>query len=336
VNEPDGDSEAELRDYVVGRHSAGAQVLGVCAGARVLAATGVLDGHRATSHWSRIPQLEESNPEVDWVTGQRYVQDRGITTTAGVTSGIPGALRLVQQLAGDAEARRIGEDMAYPSWSLNGPTSIPVQRFAPSDLGVGLTAVLPWFRPSVGVALADGVGEVDAVAPFEVGSYSSAATVLPIGAGSSVTTAHGLVILTTSASAAGGTIDRMLVPGSGDAGDRASLSRWAESEGVAVSPLRTPSGQGGFDAALADLASHGGTGIADSTAKMIDYPTRLADGEQLWVEPRTAILLILAVAVAVLAGLTPRWVRARLRRRREGGAAEAAAPTVTDLADAPR
>ncbi|MDQ0735015.1 DJ-1/PfpI family protein [Arthrobacter agilis] len=318
VNDPAGDDETELRDYVVDGARSGAQILGVCAGSRVLAATGLLDGHRATSHWSRIIELEESNPDVTWVTGQRYVQDRGITTSAGVTSGIPAALRLMQQLAGDTEAERVGADMAYPSWSLDASTAIPVQRFAPTDLGVGLNAVLPWFRPTVGVALAEGVGEVDASAPFEVAGYSSATTALPVGAGSSITTAHGLVLLTAPTSAAPSSLDRVLVASSGDPEERASLDRWARGQGIPSSTLRTSSGHGGFDAALADLAAHGGPGLADSTAKMLDYPARSAEQAQLWVPPRPGALLVVACALALTAGLTPLLVRVRQRRRPAG------------------
>jgi putative intracellular protease/amidase len=337
VDDPSGDVEAGLRDYVVDQYGDGAQLLGICAGARVLAATGVLDGHLATSHWSRIAQLAESNPEVNWVTGERYVQDGRITTSAGVTSGIPAALRLVQQLAGDAEAERIGREMAYPSWSLGGPTSIPVQRFQPTDVGVGLNVVLPWFRPTVGVALADGVGEVDAVAPFEVGSYSSAASVLPLGTGSRITTAHGLVLLTTPVSSAP-SLQRLLVPASGDAADRASLARWAAGQHIPAAALRTPAGQGGFDAALADLAAQHGPGLADSTAKLIDYPARFGDHEELWVLPRTAVLLLLALALAAAVGLTPRWLRAGRRRSRAMRAAtvRTAQPALADAAGARR
>ena len=316
VDEPDGASEAELRKFVLNQYDRGGQILGICAGARVLAATGLLDGHHATSHWSRLAQLRESRPQVDWIAGQRYVQDGRITTSAGVTSGIPAALRVVQQLASDAEAERIGQEMAYPSWSLDGSTAIPAQRFAPSDLGVGLNAVLPWFRPTVGVALADGVSEVDAVAPFEVGSYSAAARVVPFGIGSSVITAHGLVLLTTPATEAPPAIDRVLIPETGDEGDRAALGHWAGSEGRPAAALRTASGHGGFDAALEDLAAHDGRVLASSTAKMIDYPTVPTAGSQQWAEPRTIALLVLAMALTVLAGFIPRFLRGLWTRRR--------------------
>jgi hypothetical protein len=93
---------------------------------------------------------------VDWVRGQRYVQDGTLTTTAGVTSGVFGALRLVEQLAGADEAQRVGQQLAYPGWTLHGPTEIRAQRAAPHDLAYRLAVVFPWWRPTVGVGLVEG------------------------------------------------------------------------------------------------------------------------------------------------------------------------------------
>ena len=84
---PNGKKEAPLREWITRRVDRGAHLLGVCNGSRLLAATGLLDGRRATAHWSSIRGLERSRPQVDWVRGQRYVQDGTLTTTAGVTSG---------------------------------------------------------------------------------------------------------------------------------------------------------------------------------------------------------------------------------------------------------
>ena len=75
VNNPAGADEQSARDFVAAQYRNGARILGVCAGSRLLAASGILDGLRATSHWSRISALESSNPAVNWVRGERYVQD---------------------------------------------------------------------------------------------------------------------------------------------------------------------------------------------------------------------------------------------------------------------
>src|SRR5829696_7648751 len=151
VAAPNGKKEAPLREWLTRRADRGAHLLGVCNGSRLLAATGLLDGRRATAHWSAIRGLSRRRPQVDWVRGQRYVQDGTLTTTAGVTSGVFGALRLVEQLAGAAEAQRVGQELAYPGWTLHGTTEIRAQRWAPHDLANLLAVVFPWLRPTVGV-----------------------------------------------------------------------------------------------------------------------------------------------------------------------------------------
>jgi putative intracellular protease/amidase len=192
VVSPASRKEQPLREWLARRAGRGAHLLGVCAGARLLAAAGLLDGHRATTHWSRIRGLQRTRPQVDWVRGQRYIQDGNITTTAGVTSGVFGALRLVQQLTGTAEAQRVGRELAYPGWSLDGPTGIPAQRPAPGDLTNLLAALAPWRRPALGVGLEEGMSEIDIAAPFEVYATSFAARTVPIAARPTVTTRHGL------------------------------------------------------------------------------------------------------------------------------------------------
>ena len=215
VAAPNGKKEAPLREWITRRVDRGAHLLGVCNGSRLLAATGLLDGRRATAHWSSIRGLERSRPQVDWVRGQRYVQDGTLTTTAGVTSGVFGALRLVEQLAGAAEAQRVGQELAYPGWSLHGPTEIRAQRWAPRDLAYLLAVVFPWWRPTVGVGLVEGVGELEVAAPFEVYASSFAARTVPIAAEATVTTRHGLRLVATPANAGALRIDRLVVPGVG-------------------------------------------------------------------------------------------------------------------------
>jgi hypothetical protein len=65
----------------------------------------------------------------------------------------------------------------------------------PRDLASLLAAAAPWRRPTVGVGLAEGVGELDVAAPFEVYATSFAARTVPIAAGHTVTTRHGLRLI---------------------------------------------------------------------------------------------------------------------------------------------
>jgi putative intracellular protease/amidase len=277
VTDPYGEQEAPLRAWLVQEVDRGAHVLGVCAGARVLAAAGLLEGRAATSHWSRLGALRKRHPNVRWVAGQRYVQDGRITTTAAITSGIPGALRLVADLAGPDEAQRVGDIMSYPGWTLDGPTDIPAASFSLADLPIARHAALSWLRPTFGIALTDGIGEVDVAAAFEAYAVSFTARAVPVAAADSVTTRHGLVLQTVPLPDAP-RLDRIVVPGAQHHDHiHPHLRDWAGLAKVPVEPFTGPTGTGGFDGALEYLAGDAGRKTAVSAAKMVDYPTAHLD-----------------------------------------------------------
>ena len=317
VAAPNGRKEAPLREWITRRVDRGAHLLGVCNGSRLLAATGLLDGRRATSHWSSIRGLERSRPQVDWVRGQRYVQDGNLTTTAGVTSGVFGALRLVEQLAGAAEAERVGQELAYPGWSLHAPTEIRAQRWAPRDLAYLLAVVFPWLRPTVAVGLVEGVGELDVAAPFELYASSFAARTVPIAAEAIVTTRHGLRLVATPANAGTLRIDRLMVPGVGPIEEvDPQLLGWAADRGLNTELPNggQAAGQFSFDAMLGDLAGHSDQTTARVTAKSIEYPTEqleLAGAGWPW---RPTALLALTATAAIGVALLPAAATRRNRR----------------------
>lgn len=272
VADPHGPGEAALRAWLAEQAERGTRILGVCAGSRVLAAAGVLEGRAATSHWSRLRALRRRHPGVEWVEGQRYVQDGTVTTTAGITSGVPGALRLVADVAGADEAQRVGAAVGYPGWSLTGSTAIPVASFGVRDLPLAGHALLGRRRPTFGIGLADGVGEIDAASAFEAYHVSYAARTVAVAERADVSTRHGLQLRTVPLAEAP-RLDRLLVPGAGrDADVPVSLRDWAATARLRAEPLVGPSGVGGFDGALEHLAQHAGRATARSVAKMIDYP----------------------------------------------------------------
>ncbi|WP_374009172.1 DJ-1/PfpI family protein [Leifsonia sp. LS-T14] len=319
VNDPAGKVESQLRDWITSQADGGSRVLAICAGARVLAATDLLDGRKATSHWSRIASLKASDPEVDWVSGQRYVQDGPITTTAGVTSGIPASLQVMRQLAGDDEAQAVGHALRYPTWFLDESSAIPVQHWDVGDVSAALNLTLPWLRPHVGVVLSDGISEADAIAPFEVNNYSSAAQLVPIATGYSITTQNGVVIETTPVAQLRTKLDRVIAPAASSSKELPSaINAWASQRGISITPKPGGSAGAAFNTSLTDLAAQTNTATAVSVAKMLEYPTRglrMVSGN----DPRVPVLLILTILVSVVVGLTPtiitRQRRARLSRQ---------------------
>jgi putative intracellular protease/amidase len=321
VDDPDGPKEEALRDWVIEQSHDGARILGVCAGARLLAATGLLDGLDATSHWSRLDALEEQHPDVRWVAGRRFVTDGQITTTAGITSGIPAALSLVDELAGTAEASRVGRLVDYPDWSPGASTKIPVQSFSLGDLPVGLNVTVPWFRPTLGMALEDGVSEIDVASAFEVYGVSYAARTVAVAEDDTVTTEHGVVLMTLPAQEATH-LDRVVVPGALDEDDIDPwVTGWAKEQELPVDPMHGPSGKLGFDGALEYLSATAGRDTAVSAAKMIDYPTADLDLRDHVLGPvglRMPLLVLVGMLIAVGVGCVPTIVRRRSLMKRQG------------------
>jgi transcriptional regulator GlxA family with amidase domain len=87
------------------------RVASVCTGAFILAAAGLLDGKRATTHWSSCEQLLEKYPLIA-VEGDRiFVQDGNVWTSAGVTAGMDLALALVADDMGQDVARAVARQL---------------------------------------------------------------------------------------------------------------------------------------------------------------------------------------------------------------------------------
>ncbi|MFF5785881.1 GlxA family transcriptional regulator [Streptomyces sp. NPDC012693] len=73
------------------------RLVSVCTGALLLAEAGLLDGHRATTHWATCDHLARRYPEVDVDPDPIFVRDGRLSTSAGVTAGIDLALALVEE-----------------------------------------------------------------------------------------------------------------------------------------------------------------------------------------------------------------------------------------------
>lgn len=83
------------------------QVVSVCNGALILAACGLLDGKKATTHWLCIEELDAKYPLVEVEPDAIYVRDGNVVTSAGVTAGIDLALALVEEAHGPAMALEV-------------------------------------------------------------------------------------------------------------------------------------------------------------------------------------------------------------------------------------
>lgn len=104
-------ADAELLHHVR-RLAAGARrVASVCSGAFLMAAAGLLDGRRATTHWAECRLLAEQHPAVTVDPDAIYVQDDDVWSSAGVTAGIDLALALVAHDLGRRAAANVARQL---------------------------------------------------------------------------------------------------------------------------------------------------------------------------------------------------------------------------------
>ena len=92
----------------------GAWVMSVCTGAFALAAAGVLDGRRCTTHWMHVAELAAQVPSATVETDMLYVADDKVLTSAGTAAGIDAALHLVRAELGSSVASAIARRMVVP------------------------------------------------------------------------------------------------------------------------------------------------------------------------------------------------------------------------------
>lgn len=98
----------------------GARVMSICTGAFALAAAGLLDGRRATTHWLHAEEFRLLFPRVELDPGVLFVDDGDVLTSAGVAAGIDLCLHVVRADHGSEVANRAARRSVVPSWRPGG------------------------------------------------------------------------------------------------------------------------------------------------------------------------------------------------------------------------
>ncbi|MEU6283774.1 DJ-1/PfpI family protein [Streptomyces sp. NPDC047028] len=116
---------AVLLDWLRAADATSTWTTSVCTGSLLLAAAGLLDGRRATSHWLALDTLKRYGAEP---TGERVVFDGKYVTAAGVSSGIDMGLTLLGRIAGDDAAMAVQLLTEYdpqPPYDAGSPKKAP-------------------------------------------------------------------------------------------------------------------------------------------------------------------------------------------------------------------
>jgi transcriptional regulator GlxA family with amidase domain len=108
------DPKRTFLDFLAAEAKRVRMMCSVCDGAMLLAAAGLLDGYRATTHWAFLSCFPQRFPKVIVAPGHpRFVHDRDRLTAGGVASGLDAALKLIELLGGTALAQRVQQDTQY-------------------------------------------------------------------------------------------------------------------------------------------------------------------------------------------------------------------------------
>ncbi len=113
-------------------HARGARLLSICSGAFVLAATGLLDGRRAATHWRYAQSLRQQYPRVEVDANVLYVDEGHVLTSAGSAAGLDLFLHLIRHDFGPEIANHVARRLVIPPHRDGGQAQFlerPIQKY---------------------------------------------------------------------------------------------------------------------------------------------------------------------------------------------------------------
>src|ERR1700754_394438 len=153
------DDDPAALQWIKSQAAKGAIIIGVCAGAKVVGNTGLLDGKRATTHWYYLKEVRDKHSAIRYVADRRLVVDGVVATTTGVSASMPMSLTLVEAIAGRDKAEAVSRDLGLARWDVRHDSAAFkfTRSFALTAIGNTLAF---WNREQFGIELAPGVDEV--------------------------------------------------------------------------------------------------------------------------------------------------------------------------------
>lgn len=243
------DDDPAVLAWIRSQAEKGARIIGICAGAKVVAAAGLLDGRRATTHWYYLGEMLKRSPTIRYVADRRMVADGGVATTTGISASMPMMLTLIEAIAGRDKAEAVAHDLGLMGWDARHASAAFrfTRPFATTVLANGMAF---WNREELGIRLEPGMDEVSLALVADAWSrtYRSSATTYAASSGA-VETMNGLRILP----------------------DRAAAD-WPEGRQVPVFSDGKPADA--LDRTLEAITTRYGAPTASVVAMQLEYPRR--------------------------------------------------------------
>jgi len=143
----------EVRTALRQAFAGGTRIASICAGAFILAATGLLDGLRATTHWLAAGLLAERYPAIDVDPDVLYVDNGQLLTSAGAAAGLDLCLHLIRRDHGSAVAADAARLSVMPLEREGGQAQFVIHDQPPTPRGSILEPVLRWMQENAAADL---------------------------------------------------------------------------------------------------------------------------------------------------------------------------------------
>jgi transcriptional regulator GlxA family with amidase domain len=160
VSDPTALPSPEVCDALRAAAADGTRIASICTGTFPLAATGLLDGLRVTTHWLAAGLLASRHPRLDIDPDVLYVDNGRILTSAGAAAGLDLCLHMIRRDYGSAVAADAARLSVMPLEREGGQAQFIVQPYPhrPAPRGSALEPLLAWLEDNLGredLALAD-------------------------------------------------------------------------------------------------------------------------------------------------------------------------------------
>lgn len=136
--------DKQLLNWIARAANSATRVVSICSGAFLLGALGLLDGRRATTHWSALDLLATRFPRTRVEREALFVEDGRIWTSAGVASGIDVALALVARDLGSEVALQVARDLVLHLVRPGGQSQFTGPLSLQTRAGPDLARLVPW------------------------------------------------------------------------------------------------------------------------------------------------------------------------------------------------
>ncbi|MFF4760541.1 GlxA family transcriptional regulator [Streptomyces sp. NPDC001292] len=146
-----------VQDALRAAAAEGTRIASICSGTFPLAATGLLDGLRATTHWIAASPLANAYPAVTVDPDVLYVDNGQILTSAGAAAGLDLCLHMIRSDYGSAVAAHAARLSVMPLEREGGQAQFIVHDYVPTPQGSTLEPLLTWLQDNLGrdLSLAD-------------------------------------------------------------------------------------------------------------------------------------------------------------------------------------